>query len=973
MPIIIEDFDDLSFSTSPAAKITPKFFSAALTGSGGAVGLLNKNLRPGRYRLGQSRASRPVNVIDTKVKTTHNSVTVHAIPFSLLTRPSVHDNVGLVSMSLPLPSPTDRFEVTAGKTALAFDVFVDLTVHGATIAEDGSGDKVHRELDVLYRMEVFVVPHGFAGDTAMLVTAPLRPGFTDAFAMIEYSFAPLDDIEELITRATAAVVGRQNGVHVDQAELALWMSEFDVHEHVVRQALVWNSEDAGELIAGHIEQVFAAGTPSNEVLNRLVRQLRFLETYQVSLASYRAIHHALATFAPADIAETLSKQNVNLLMDHTLGELEQLKPQLVVPPPAQSAPGGRFSTQQLTAVTTDEPLVLVQAGAGTGKSTVILGRIQHLMDRGVDPRDITVLSFTNAAADNISAKNPAVGSMTIARMIHDIYTLNFPSHKLSSVDTIINSLDIFFPSDDVAREFRRYMLNVKKNHQSATTELNAFVEHNYDAVMLLLDRIQQTCLELEIIVAYQKIDVLVEPPHVMSRFLIIDEVQDNSVFEFIYVLKYVAKHAESLFIVGDASQTLYEFRSSNPKALNALEESGVFATYQLTTNYRSNQEILDFANVHLANIEANQAAGLQLQANMLGKPTADTFRNKVNLKVLYYPALRGFRDDLPGYVINVMGPYIDACLARGERVAFLAHAREDVSIVERQLRAMYPNLQIANIVTERSQDTTVFSQFVKEFWDTIVQLTPDKAPFGVSQGIVNNLHSLSRNVTEKTEKAVRLMVSDWWTESTAVITGWVALWRAGQKSADQFFEDLRTNVLDFEISRNSARQAMLNLRNRERKQLDQRANAEIVVSTIHGAKGLEFDNVIVLHKDDATPGEDVKRMHYVAFTRAMNTELILSYGNVRKPRIESDYLLIEQQLVVRDELDKLRAQGVDLEAMDDDEAGATLAAIRKMHEESESKAVVRMDAVPATRGSGTGDDDEDDTADDKSAFVGATV
>src|SRR5699024_4248166 len=229
-------------------------------------------------------------------------------------------------------------------------------------------------------------------------------------------------------------------------------------------------------------------------------------------------------------------------------------------------------------------------------STVILERIKFLQSCGVPAEDITVLSFTNAAADNITEKNPDVGSMTIARMLIDIYAMNHPTHKVSAIDTIINSIDIFYPNSQFAAQFRDRLLKVDKgNVVGAFTSLNTFVENHYDEVIDLLDHIQQTSLELQIIICYKKIDTMAEPPHVQSKYLIIDEVQDNSIFEFIYLLKYITKHEQSMFIVGDASQTLYEFRSANPRALNTLEGSGVFATYQLTTNYRSNQEILDSA------------------------------------------------------------------------------------------------------------------------------------------------------------------------------------------------------------------------------------------------------------------------------------------------------------------------------------------------------------------------------------------
>lgn len=186
----------------------------------------------------------------------------------------------------------------------------------------------------------------------------------------------------------------------------------------------------------------------------------------------------------------------------------------------------------------------------THNSTVILGRIDWMVANGVPPEDIMVLSFTNAAADHIKDLNPNVKSMTIAHMIHTIYSTNFPDHLLSELDTLCNSLDIYFPTDDVAMKFKHKCLGVQNKEPNAYVDLNNFIEEHYDDVIRFLDTTRQTSLELEIIICYQKIDTMVEPPEIQSQHLIIDEVQDNSVFEFIYSLKYVEKHKESLFIVG---------------------------------------------------------------------------------------------------------------------------------------------------------------------------------------------------------------------------------------------------------------------------------------------------------------------------------------------------------------------------------------------------------------------------------------
>ncbi|KIA72720.1 hypothetical protein ANMWB30_24880 [Arthrobacter sp. MWB30] len=906
MPI---ELDKLTASAATATtSLGPKFFSSALTGSGKKVGLINENLRPGRDIVSVSSFTSPHDELIRKMKTSTGAVTTHMIPMGPLLMRSLAENRDK-ALTLDVAHVDDRFHVTANAPKLNFDVFVDLTPQGIVFYEDNAGDKITKELHLQYRMEVYVVDKTARSDKVTLIDPKDRHSHKE-FVIVDWSYTPLDHIEDLIKRATMGrgVSGHSVSVNID--DLAEWMSEYDVYERICRLADVWAGDDFGDLIGDHIAGLFSNGKPSDTALNHLAMQLRYLETYNVSLEAYRRIHGHIVRVCPPDIAEIFAKQNLSLLMSHTLEDLNTIKSQLSSPPKAAVAalPGAtpnRFSNQQNNAVTTDDPLVLVQAGAGTGKSTVILGRIDHLVDRGVDPKDITVLSFTNAAADNIIAKNPNVGSMTISRMIHDIYTLNYPHHELSSIDTIINSLDIFYPKSDLAAAFRKRLIDINKNANGAFTTMNTFIEMNFDAVMSVLDRIGQTSLELEIIVCYQKIETMIEPPHVQSRYLIIDEVQDNSIFEFIYVLKYVAKHKENLFIVGDSSQTLYEFRSSNPKALNALEGSGVFTTFKLTTNYRSNQEILDFANVSLADIEANQYANIQLQANSLAQPTAASFEEKVTVDYRSYPKISGFADDLPGIIRSDLKDYIDTCLARGEQVAFLAYSRRNVTTMEETLQSMYPGRHIANLVSDRAYSTTVFSEYIKKFWNDVCQVGPANAAHVVTQEILKNLPEVtnvpaSRVQADKVEKAIIRMMADWWLTNSAAINGWVALYGAGQITEIKFFEDLRQNLLDYEIRHNSIKQSLMNQKNKERKEKNLASKSELVVSTIHGCKGLEFDNVVVLHKYDSQMSEPDKRMFYVAFTRAMKSLYVLSYGTTKGSRIESDYKLLLTALQERD-------------------------------------------------------------------------
>lgn len=919
MPLLLDDID---LTTPTTVKVVdPKFFSSKLTGNGKhKTGLLHGGLRPASTLNNSAYLADAIDHIEVKASSTQHGITATNIPFAPVLRRALTEAGG--SFTLATPQDQERCAVETGSAD--WDVAFDLTPQGAKLFEDANGggangtSKMSRDFIVQYRMELFFFKKA-AAEPERTPIAPAATGLTnhDPAVFVHWDTSPMDNA----TAFVADVLGAAGLTHRNPDMLADWLTnEFNVHDRITRQAEIWDSEAIAEEILAYIDGL--PGSPTDQQLNALAVQLRYLENYNVPLEAYRSIHQKIETTFSDKTAAALSKQNLNLLMSHTLSHLEGMKAQLTTTavPAAAPAMSAHLSVQQRAALTTHEPLVMVQAGAGTGKSTVILERIKYLESCGVAASDVTVLSFTNAAADNITAKNPDVGSMTTARMINDIYKLNHPMHELSSIDTIINSIDIFYPTNNFAAGFRMRLLEVDQNKTGAFTALNTYIENHFDEVISVLDTIKQTSLELEIIICYQRIDTMIEPAHVQCKYLIIDEVQDNSIFEFIYMLKYITKHAQSLFIVGDASQTLYEFRSANPRALNTLEGSGVFATFKLTTNYRSNQEILDFANVVLGDLETNQIAGIQLQANSLVVPTAKSFQEKVTLDYRAVSKLTSFvTEDLAGIVSSTISRWVDDCLARGEQVCFLAYSRREVAVIQTALQQKYPQQHIASLVSEKVFATDIFSKYIKLFWNDALQVQPFNASFVVTQGIKDNLDKLTKNAgNQKVITAVTAMVSKWWIENAATIRGWEQLYLQGALTQPDFFERLRDNLLSFEIRHNAVRQSLVNQKNRERKTKNAESDADLLISTIHGAKGMEFDNVVVLHKENTAMTQASRREFYVAFTRAKKSEYILSYGTVKNPPIESSYEQIVNLLTKRDPQTAARVTGIDPDLLDDD-------------------------------------------------------
>lgn len=562
MPIML---DDLQSSVSSAKLYSPKFFDSKLTGSGGKVGLLGA----ANDFINNTPVTTADVVANRKRKFTNGDTTVTMLPLSPITN---YCSDFINTIHVPDMSGKTNVDSTRDKVSAFYNtkVYIDVHVNSLSLSEkQNKYQGTSKQLTVNYVPVVYIIND--PGKTVMTTISSSYGGSvkTDLAMALIYSrtlnFCVFSHTNrpDLFFKEVAECLNDQDCT-VDIDAIANYISSFSLYETVVQRSEEWQTsiDKVLDVLFNNIEMTYGKDIcGQNQKLisstgvafskQTFLYQLRYLENYNIPLDIYKKIYMSMAQHFTNDTLQTLCKHNLNLLLSNTLHNLDNNKSQLIRMPvnPNNPVDISYYSTEQKKAITSTEPLILVQSGAGSGKSTVILGRIDYMIGAGVDPNDITVLSFTNAAADNITDKNPNVHSMTIARMIHTIYSANF-NHELSTIDTIVNSLDIYFKNDQVVADFKNRLIGIIKNDADAFTRMNNFVEQHYDDIIRILDTIKQTCLEMEIIICYQKIDVLTEPADITSKYLIIDEVQDNSIFEFVYTLKYVDKHKESLFIVG---------------------------------------------------------------------------------------------------------------------------------------------------------------------------------------------------------------------------------------------------------------------------------------------------------------------------------------------------------------------------------------------------------------------------------------
>ena len=286
-----------------------------------------------------------------------------------------------------------------------------------------------------------------------------------------------------------------------------------------------------------------------------------------------------------------------------------------------------------------------------------------------------------------------------------------------------------------------------------------------------------------------------------TNHFIVDETQDNNVFEFIYLMKLATLRKASVYIVGDTSQTLYEFRGASAQALNAIETSGAFECIKLDTNYRSNQYILDFANVTLADIDVNRFAQIQLHSNERPEMNREDFMKTVQIETIEVGVLKDFEENFDDFMTIKATSYIDNKLENNEKVVLLARKGADVSKLQNWAEKQYPDKVVLNLVPKRAYSSDLFSNYVRMCWNDLI-LTPKS---DILTAIVNDIEAklvtIYKSRTEMMRTPSQYQISDWLNGESKSVLFIQNMYRAGKISHQEMMNKVRDNMIKYEIKK----------------------------------------------------------------------------------------------------------------------------------------------------------------------------
>jgi ATP-dependent DNA helicase UvrD/PcrA len=285
-----------------------------------------------------------------------------------------------------------------------------------------------------------------------------------------------------------------------------------------------------------------------------------------------------------------------------------------------------LNPEQQAAVTPRDGVFLVCAGAGSGKTRVITMRMLHLMAQGAPPSTIVALTFTNKAANEMKERMISASDISYGTPLVGTFH-SFCLRLLKSNASQLNRDDFSILDDDDQEKLLRTLINrhslQKKTTPKSLSSLLSRLKNESTTGMVDFSSVNDPLLQ-QLCILYEREkamahcldfdDLLLETLRIFRtntafkttfqsrvRHLLVDEYQDTNHVQHA-LLKAITLHddtfaLDSLCVVGDEDQAIYSWRGATvTNMVNFAKDFPTTKRFTIEQNYRSVQPILDVAN-----------------------------------------------------------------------------------------------------------------------------------------------------------------------------------------------------------------------------------------------------------------------------------------------------------------------------------------------------------------------------------------
>jgi len=596
-----------------------------------------------------------------------------------------------------------------------------------------------------------------------------------------------------------------------------------------------------------------------------------------------------------------------------------------------------LNVPQLEAVTILNGAVLVIAGAGSGKTRVIVHRVAFMLENEIDPGEILLLTFTRKAASEMIGRvqgllNDNKAQKVFGGTFHSFsnYILRKNANLLDipSNFTIIDSEDSADTIDLIKSELKiekKEKAFPKKNRlqeiissaRNRNLTIRDVIQTEFSGLLEFIDQIELINKGYE---KYKRICQIFDYDDLMEvlrdslrdnmifrrklnkefRYIMVDEYQDTNIVQK-EIVEYLSEGSGNILVVGDDAQSIYSFRGANyENILRFPQKYPECRIIKIEQNYRSNQKILDFTNDIIDN------ARIGYKKHLFSRILYDTL-----------PVVRKFYDQQleAEFIVDKIIEYREKGIALNQ-VAILVRSFWHARYIEVELnKRSIPYIAVGGLAfNERKhvKDIISYLRIIQNPYDAVAWHRILKYLPGV--GLVT-----ARKIIEKIISEKGLEKSSF--ENTKFAEGLNRLTEMINRASDnkisisqkigmilEYYSpilqatesDYQIRLLDIGVlvdlsSRYDALDKFLTdfaldppskkFGNKTVPLIDESEDKPLTVSTIHSAKGLEWNSVIIPHAlDGLIPSvralnnieeiEEERRLFYVACSRAKQDLII---------------------------------------------------------------------------------------------------
>lgn len=291
-----------------------------------------------------------------------------------------------------------------------------------------------------------------------------------------------------------------------------------------------------------------------------------------------------------------------------------------------------LNNEQYQAVTSKGP-TLVLAGAGTGKTRVLVYRVAWLIEQGVDPRSIVLLTFTKKAADEMLNRvsilvNKNIGRMVAGGTFHSFAnTILRQFAKLLGLDPnfiildnpdsedVIDKIrtDLGYNSQQTDFPYKQRIFEIISISRNKLISIEEVVKTKFSGLKEYIPDLElisnkyaefkkaNSLLDFDDMIEFLVIALKENPlfKKIINRrfkYVLVDEFQDTNTMQF-ELVKLLSPKDNNVMAVGDDMQSIYAFRGANYENIFQLSKSFTDCKIiKLEQNYRSQPALLEFTN-----------------------------------------------------------------------------------------------------------------------------------------------------------------------------------------------------------------------------------------------------------------------------------------------------------------------------------------------------------------------------------------